>query len=267
MNLYWIYDYPTWLLFVGLIIFFVVLSVTGILTLRYWTDDVLKVTTEDNATISEYMGVTGVFFGLVLGMVAVGSWESYQQANETAIHEASQIDVFYSTIALMPIERSPALKAAIQEFVQTIINQDWPKQRQGILPDDSENDVRKIGKLLFKLPVETPKDEILLGAAVEHYYGMVQARRERLQSVASSKLPGSLWWVVVASTGIIICLSMLMKIDNLRLDIMINLLMSILTGSILGFIIAMDNPYRGEISVSPQPYQQILEDMLQDQVI
>jgi hypothetical protein len=39
-------------------------------------------------------------------------------------------------------------------------------------------------------------------------------------------------------------------------------LMSLLMGTVMAFVIAMDNPYRGELSVSSLPYQLIYERLM-----
>ncbi len=262
MHFYWVYDYPTWMLFAGLILLFVVASVTSIFTLRPWTDRKLDVTGDDNGTVSEYLGVTGIFFGLVLGMVAVGAWESYKTAENSATTEATSLAALYRSIALIPDERNMQAKAEIRRYAHTVINVEWPKQQKGIAPTDGDAVMTSLGQAIYALPTETPKQEIEVGQAVSLYFDLVTARRQRIQSVASSELPSALWWVVIASTGILISLSMLMHLPNRKLDITINVLMSILTGSILSFIIAMDNPYRGEISVSSEPYQLIVDRLM-----
>ncbi len=261
--MYWVYDYPNWMLFVGLILFFAVLSVIGIFTFRKWTDRALGLTADDNSIVSEYLGVMGVFFGLVLGMVAVGAWDAYKSADAVVSDEAAALGAFYRSAKLIPDTGAAALQSEIRTYAETVITQEWPQQRLGIAPRDGDAIITRIGNLLYAIPVENGRDEIAIGAATDQYFHLVHARRARIQSVAASALPGGLWWVVIASTGIIMLLSMLMHIKNQKLDIVLNLLLSMLTGSILAFIIAMDNPYRGELSISSQAYQLIYDRLMQ----
>jgi hypothetical protein len=55
----------------------------------------------------------------------------------------------------------------------------------------------------------------------------------------------------------------LLRINNKRLDIIINLLTGTMMGTVLAFIVAMDNPYRGEISVSSESFQLIYERLME----
>jgi len=262
MNLNWVYAYPTWALFVGLVFLFMALTVGGIFLLRPWTDKLLGITSEDNGIVSEYMGITGVFFGLVLGMVAVGAWESYGAAKMAAQSEASQMDKLYRSVALLPDSDGGQLKAKVRLYAEVVIKHEWPEQTKGKPPSAGERVISEIGQMIYALPTDTSKQEITTAVAVDRYFELIDARKHRVQSVNGMHLPGSLWWVVVAATFIIISLSMLLHLPNRKLDIAINLLMSLLMGSILGFIIAMDNPFMGDLSVDAKAYQQILDGVM-----
>ncbi len=264
MSFYWVYDYPAWMLFIGLILFFMFASISSIFLLRHFTDDVLKVEISDNAIISEYMGVTGVFFGLVLGMVAVGSWDSYRFSQVVTATEASNITVFYQSVQMLDKDDAKPITLKLGTYVKAIIDTEWPSQQRGEFEAAGRPILEKIGQEIQKLEVETPRQELYVGRVNGLYFDLLKARRDRLQNVANSSLPASLWWVVAASTFMIISLSMLMNIRNVKLDIAINVLMSILTGSILGFIISMDNPYRGELSVSVDGFQIIYDQILSE---
>jgi Protein of unknown function (DUF4239) len=266
MNLYWVYDYPTWVLFIALIALMMGISILGVFTLRRWTDRLLNISENDNSVISEYLSVTGVFFGLVLGMVAVGAWDAYGDASQTADDEASIMATLYRSVALLPDADAGPLKSAVRDYASVVIKQEWPAQQSGIAPAQGDAVISRIGKLIYALPADTPRQQMMLTTAVNRYYALVEARRHRVSAVASAQLPGSLWWVVIMSTFIILSLSLLMHIGNRRLDIIVNMLMAILTGSILAFIIAMDNPFRGEISVSSEPYKLIQERLMEAQI-
>ncbi len=262
MRMYWIYDYPTWALFVGMILFFACLSLSGVLLFRQWSDKQFEVSDQDNAIISDFLSINGVFFGLVLGMVAVGAWDSFQTAGATVSREASQLATLYRSVAMLPPAQAEPLKAAVRNYTDIVTTQEWPTQQQGEAPRQGDRAITAIGRLLYALPITDPRDELSVAASTDRYYALIEARRDRIDQAANSALPLSLWWVMIASTLIILLFSLLLRIDNRRLDIAINLLMSALTGSILAFIVAMDNPFRGELSVSPHPYEIVRDNLM-----
>ena len=200
-----------------------------------------------------------MFFGLVIGMVALGTWEAFKSAQTAVSSEASAVASLYRSVDLMPDENAQPLRDAVRGYTSFVVDSEWPEQRRGVSPEGGEVHVAEIGRLLYALSADTPEKEAKFNVALANYYHFIEMRRERVHSVQVTRLPAGLWWVVVSSTVILISLSMLMHIANLRLDIAINVLMSFLTGSVLAFIIAMDNPYRGELSVSPDAFEALLQ--------
>jgi hypothetical protein len=262
MDIYWVYNIPTWQLFALIISIFVALTMVGMLTFRKWTDNWFETDDQTNDMVGHFLGFTGLFYGILLGMVAVGAWESYGEADEAARNEASHLASLYADVARLPEASAYPLKSELKYYTMIVIDQEWPQQRRGIAPIDGDAILAKFGRALYATPVSNTNEEIALEEAVSAYNDVIQARRHRVQSVISTSLPGSLWWVLGITTLAVISLSMLFRIDSAKLDFTLNLLLSILTGSIIAFIIAMDNPYRGEISVSPEPYQLIFDRLM-----
>jgi hypothetical protein len=55
-------------------------------------------------------------------------------------------------------------------------------------------------------------------------------------------------------------------IANKKLEIAVNVLCGVLLGSLIFLIAAMDNPFRGELSVSPQSFQLLIDGVMKQQV-
>jgi hypothetical protein len=51
-------------------------------------------------------------------------------------------------------------------------------------------------------------------------------------------------------------------INNKKLDIIMNVLSGLLLGSLIFLIASLDNPYRGDFSVSPQAFQVLLDELM-----
>src|SRR5256885_1878582 len=71
MSMYWIYDFPNWLLGVGMVAFFVGLSLFGLWTTRHLVRRLLDASPAHNDVVSWVFAGIGVFYGLALGLIAV----------------------------------------------------------------------------------------------------------------------------------------------------------------------------------------------------
>jgi hypothetical protein len=83
----------------------------------------------------------------------------------------------------------------------------------------------------------------------------------RLQSV-STALPGVLWTVVLIGAMVNIGLSYLFWVDNLRLQALLVVAFASSLAMLIFLTTAMDNPFRGEFSVSSDAYQYVLDHVM-----
>jgi hypothetical protein len=119
----------------------------------------------------------------------------------------------------------------------------------------------KIADVLFEVEPITKAEEVKLAEALRQFAELEKAQRLRLQSVTDG-LPSSLWFVIVLGSFLNIVLTWMLVIKNRLLDIFINLIVSLLMGSLLFFVVAMDNPFRGRLSVGSGPYEQVYQSLM-----
>lgn len=261
MNFYWLYDIPTWQLFALVNSVVCLVSLIGCVILRDKTDLVLGLDEESNEVVGHFLSFTGIFYGIIFGLVAVGAWDTYNSANDRAEHEAATLGSLYRNITQLPEPARAQVQLSARSYTWAVIHREWPDQQKGIVPSAGDRILSELAQTLYAIPATTPNIEISLTQCVAQFSQLVEARRARIQST-NSALPASLWWVIMTGTMINIFMTWILSIKNKRLDIAVNMLMSLLMGTVMAFVIAMDNPYRGELSVSAQPYELIYKRLM-----
>lgn len=261
MNFYWLYDIPTWQLFALINSVVCLISLVGCIILRDKTDLVLGLDAQSNDVVGHFLSFTGIFYGIIFGLVAVGAWDTYNSANDRAEREAATLASFYRNITQLPEPARSDVQKLTRAYTADVINTEWPAQRNGLAPATGDAILTKLAAKLYAIPVTTPNIEIVLAECVAQFSNLVDARRARIQST-NSALPASLWWVIIVGTMINMSMTWILSIKNRRLDIAVNLLMSLLMGTVMAFVIAMDNPFRGELSVSSGAYEQIYQRLM-----
>lgn len=258
MDLFWLYDIPTWSMFFLAIGLTCAISLFGCLVFRGKFHRWLGLDSRTNEIVAHFLSFTGVFYGIVLGLVAVGAWETFNGAGDRAEKEASAIAAFYRVVTQLPDPHRTELQGITRSYVVQVIEQDWPAQQRGEVPKAGDPIISELAGRLYAVPVTSPNVELALNNATGEFSGIVEARRDRIAQ-AKAALPSSLWWVIIAGTMINIGMTWMLNIENRRLDIVVNLMMAVLMGSVLAFVIAMDHPFRGEVSVTPDVYNIVLD--------
>jgi Protein of unknown function (DUF4239) len=257
MNLYWLYDLSTPALFAVICGTVVLFSLGGCLLVRNRFDRWFGLTESDNDVIGHFLSFTGIFYGITLGLIAVGVWDSFNQTQDKVNAEAASIGALYRDVGQMPEPHRTRLVATVRGYTEFIVDTAWGLQQQGIVPGGGNIRTTNIANELYAVKPADVREQVMLAETLSQFNQMLVARNLRLQAI-NEGLPGSMWFVIVLGTVLNIILTWLLVIKNPRLDLAVNLIVSLLLGSVLFFIVAMDNPFRGRLSVSSAPYEQLL---------
>jgi hypothetical protein len=261
MNLYWLYDIESWQLFLVIGGGTAAFAVLGCLFFRDRTDRWLELREGDNETVGQFLAFTGVFFGITLGLIAVTAWENFTSAQDKVGTEAASLAAFYRDISHLDEPMRTRLRNETRRLAAQTVNHDWGLQAQGIVPTGGGIMISNISDILFTYQAKDASQQLLQAEALRQFNTLIERRRLRLQSVTDG-LPSTLWFVLVLGAVINILLTWLFVIKNRKLDVIINLLVGLLLGSVLFFIVAMDNPYRGKLSVEVDPIEDVLRSVM-----
>ena len=116
---------------------FVLVSCLIVLALRPVVRRIVDDAEQWDRVLGHVIGTFGVFFGILLALVAVSVYENYSDTREAALHEAGQITALYRGTTGFPEEVAAPLQETIKEYLRVVIEEDWPDQRRGELPDAS----------------------------------------------------------------------------------------------------------------------------------
>jgi Protein of unknown function (DUF4239) len=261
MNFFWLYDISTLSLFALVVGVLVAISLAGALVMRKRFDTWLGLSEETNDIVGHFLAFTGAFYGIMLGLVAVGAWDTFNGASAATEREASALVALYRDVTMLPGPHDGRSQVLLRAYAWRVINREWPDQRVGQNPTSAERAIDALGAEIATIKISNPTQQINVAEAIKQYNNVLEARRARIQSTQGG-LPSSLWYVIIAGGLINIVMTWLLVIKNEHLDLLVNLLMSGLLGSVLAFVIAMDNPYRGELSVSADPIVMVYEKVM-----
>nr|WP_241738238.1 DUF4239 domain-containing protein [Hymenobacter polaris] len=103
--------------------------------------------------------------------------------------------------------------------------------------------------------------QVLHGQAIETFNKLVELRRQRIESISVS-VPGVLWAAVLIGALITIAFSYGFIVVSLRLHAVLTGLLALMVGVMVFVIAALDHPYLGEVSVSADAYQVVLDKVM-----
>jgi hypothetical protein len=105
---------------------------------------------------------------------------------------------------------------------------------------------------------ETERQKILATEAYSAYNELTQSRQARLNTV-TEEMPGPLWVLVVVGALVCIAVTWCFHTASFSMHFWMTVLFSALLGLMIYLVAALDNPYRGKISVSPEPLERVYQ--------
>jgi hypothetical protein len=257
MDFYWIYELPNWLFFILTVGFFVLFSLLGTLFLGRRMENFFGLTEDTNDIVGHFISMSGVFYGITLGLIAVSTYETFGAAESSVTNEANALNTLYRATNLFEHSDKIQMRATLKQYATYMAKEGWELQREGKIPTGLSAIVDTFQKELIGYQIVTDKDKIIFEEVLKHFNDLSERRRLRVSNITAG-LPATIWLILLLGAFVNIALTWLLVINNRRFDILINTLSGILLGSLIYWIAAMDNPFRGEYSVSSEPFELLL---------
>lgn len=265
MNMYWVYDLPNWLFELLTIAFFVGFSLAGMLPTRGWVRRV-HVERSHNDIVGFYLAGITVLYGVTLGLLAVGAWTNYTDAEAKVAHEAAALSSLYRSLGSLQEPTRGLLQDDLRNYVRQVIDVGWPKQRRGMLPNENSVLLDKFQKDFQSFEPATEQERVLQTDISREFDELEESRSIRLDSV-SMELPPPLWMLVLIGAMICIVVTWFFHMESINMHIWMTVFLSGLLGLMVFMVAALDNPYRGKISVGPEPLERVYSRMVKPGVM
>ena len=111
MNMYWVYDLPNWLFAVLTVAVAVAIGLIGFCATRQWVRQVHGEEISHNDIVGFFLGTIGLYYGITLGLVAVGTWQAYSDVDTKVDQEASSLAALYRGVSNFPEPKRSELQA------------------------------------------------------------------------------------------------------------------------------------------------------------
>nr|CTQ98680.1 putative integral membrane protein [Kibdelosporangium sp. MJ126-NF4] len=258
----WIYDLPNWALFVLFTGAAIGLSWSAVFLLRPVMTRLFQREEPDqrNGLFDMVLSGTGLFYGLLLGLIAAATYSSYVEAEDTVNAEASVIATLHRDITGYPEPLRGQLHHDLESYVAWVIDEAWPQQRQGIEPTAGVARATAMLDRLIAFEPVTEGQKVVHAETFTQFNKFIDLRRQRLNDVAQG-LPGPLWVVIGLGAAINLVLLSMLAVGRVAAHLLISGLFAVFVAMMIFLIASMDNPFRGEFSIAPTAFEKLQQNL------
>ncbi len=241
-----------------MVVFVEILSLIGLLIARRFLLPRFQYSEGINDAVSGTVQAIGVFYGITVGLIAVGVWNTNSAAADLVSQEASAVGGLYRDVSGLPSPLRDDLTAKLRQYLEVVTRQEWAEQKRGIIPEAGTQILNDFQIKFFAYEPVTPGQVELHSEALRAFNRLADARRLRINAV-SSGLSNTMWGVIWVGAIISIGVAYLYKIGDAKMHAVLVGLMGGFLAMVLFMISINDRPFYGAVSIEPAPYQLLLD--------
>lgn len=256
------YDLPIWISLPTFVLGFLVLSWLILLGVRPWVTRTAKDDSEQWDRVLGYaMSSYGIFYGILLGLIAVSVYENFQRVNVEVLNEVSYLGTLYRDFGQFPDATGDQLQSLLRTYTLDVVNIDWPQMANGVIPTHGNTVVGELQAALYSYEPGTIGEQERYGTTLETWASFLDARRARLDET-ELVLPTLLWIVVAAGSVLNALMISLVEARSLRVHLVMAGIIAAFVALLIFTIASIDHPYSGVVSIDPEPYQDLFDQIM-----
>lgn len=213
-----------------------------------------------NDAVSGTVQAIGVFYGITVGLIAVGVWNTNSNASELVSKEATSIGALYRDVSGYPEPIRTELRSKVREYAVFVIEKAWPAQQvgKGQQVNGGTTIIDELQDKLYTFQPANPGQIALHSETISAFNKLLECRNLRIDAV-NSGLSATMWVVIWVGAIISIGIAYFFNIPDPKLHVILVALMGGFLAMVLFMIVINDKPFFGKVSISPDPYKLILD--------
>jgi hypothetical protein len=208
----------------------------------------------------------GVIYAVLIALVVIAVWESFQAANETVEQEANAVAEIAWLGNRLPEPEGTHIQELARSYAEEVVHKEWPLMEQGQAPLMESEEGTPTGWTLIDdiratiqdFQPHTKAEEQLYAEGLDQVQILADARRMRLVA-AEEGLPGVLWVVLIFGGIAAVGFTYLFGLENTWAHRLMVVTLAAVIGLVLFTIGAMEHPFSGGARIGTGAFDLILE--------
>lgn len=256
--MHWFYALPDWLGLFLTIITCVAIACAGHVAVHRYFHHVDFI--GHNEVAGFIVAVVGVMYAVLLAFLTVIVWEHFAQSEERAQAEVDAATDVWRYDHLLPVREAQEIRDDLGRYSAVIVNDEWPKMRSGGSSPEAQRLIVRLIDAAASAPANGAQQANLQNHLLDRVQTMADLRRHRI-SDSRSGIPLVLWIGLLIGAVTLIGFLYLFDVRNFTAQLLMTAATATMIGISFGLILELDYPFRGYVSVSPERWVALHEDI------
>jgi hypothetical protein len=204
--------------------------------------------------------VVGITYAVLLGLVVIAVWESYEAARNTTRSEANELAEIFWLADSMPTPEGQQIQSLARSYAEVVVEEEWPTMEQGRRASSPRawalvDDIREA---VQGYEPHTKAGQVLYQEAMDRVHDFADARRMRLEE-AEEGIPTILWIVLIVGAVVSVAFTYLFGMENTWAHTLMVAMLAMVIALVLFTVGVMEYPFSGGARIGPGAFELILE--------
>ncbi|MDR6448859.1 hypothetical protein J2794_004990 [Paraburkholderia terricola] len=217
----------------------------------------IRLDAEQRGMTVAMMSAVTTINSLLVAFAAVTVWGTYDAAAGTVAAEAACATELARDLASFGKPDARAARRELIVYMEHVVRDEWPQMQQHARADAAtEAAFSRMFATTNRITPTGDRERALLTEVLARVNEMTKLREHRLQALDVA-MPATLWGVMLIASAL--SLVLLYVLPATRFHFGLVTIWATTLGLAFFFVLAVDRPFAGEVSVSPAPLRHAIE--------
>ena len=194
---------------------------------------------------------------LLVAFAAITVWGTYDAAAGTVSSEAACATELAHDLASFGKPDALTARSELIVYIEHVVRDEWPQMQQYARADaGTQAAFDKMFATTNRIVPSNDRERALLTEVLARVNEMTKLREHRLQALDVA-MPVTLWGVMLIASALSLVLLYVLPVTRFHLGLVT--IWATTLGLAFFFVLAVDRPFAGEVSVSPAPMQHAID--------
>lgn len=220
----------------------------------------IELDAEQRAMAVSMVSIITTINSLLVAFAAINVWDTYNSADRTVAAEAATAGELARDLAAFDSSAADATAMALRTYLVMVVRDEWPQMQRHGKPDPrTERRFDAMFDLANRIRPLDDRQKVLLAEVLTRANEMVKYRQQRILTLHAA-MPNTLWGVIIIVSALSFVLLYVLPATPFNLALIASWAITI--GLAFFFLLAVDRPFAGEFSVSPDPLQHTIDTLV-----
>jgi hypothetical protein len=213
---------------------------------------------EHNDVAGFIYAVLGVAYAVLLGLMVVAVWQDWQEAQESVTQEANELAAIFWLAHGLSEPEGRHIQELARDYARVVVREEWALMESGRSSPEVWKILDEMRASVETLDPTSDAQTVLYDNEIQRLHELGDARRARLLQ-AEEGLPAILWVVLLVGAVIVVGFTYLFGLQSTTVHVLMVAALAFIIGLVLFTVAALDYPFRGDVHISPDAFEQTLD--------